>query len=133
MRLLKRHKSRDTSRHSRILPQSSGILLPQSYALPYKQQPQLTRVFDSWFPLYLTISFFGLFVCFGSARVLLNGVEDYGSHPDEGKLSAGSWIWGALSGFLRINPACSMMMAMCSVSLSYWSKHRSQHLKNAQR
>jgi len=84
---------------------------------------------DSLFPLYFIISFTGLVICAGSLRTMMDGVEDWNEHAEDGSLAFSSWMWGFCAGSLRTNPLSFMFATVCSVSLSFWSKHRTQHVE----
>ena len=76
-------------------------------------------------PLYLTTTFFGLFILFASARCMAEGSADFLVHNDDAmNLRKLSWVWGTLCGLLRMNPGCTLMCSTCVISLSFWSKHQ---------
>lgn len=95
-----------------------------SSSSPLPPALQSTINFDRLFPVYLCITFFGLFCMFAGLRCMIDGSDDIISHNPDGSLSTFSWIWGFLSGFCRVNPASACMLSTCLISLSLWSKHR---------
>mmetsp|Transcript_27699 Transcript_27699/g.52484 ORF Transcript_27699/g.52484 Transcript_27699/m.52484 type:complete len:711 (-) Transcript_27699:189-2321(-) len=107
-----------------IMPsQMSNSAIP-----PYT--PNLSLNFDALFPLYLCITFFGLFCMFAGLRCMIDGSDDLIAHSPDGSLSTFSWVWGFLSGFCRVNPASACMLSTCLISLSLWSKHRAMSMSS---
>jgi len=86
---------------------------------------------DRLFPIYLIISTLGLFVCSGSVRFMIDGADEIVEPHEDGSLHRFSWVWGFMCGFCRINPACAALLSMCSISLSFYAKHKSMNETSA--